>query len=171
MLFNKAKKRYGASPDEPLISIRPMRCCHCVSLFLTTSPDGSGRSGNTRRLTARFNSRRSYRGWQSRLSAFRLASFQSLKTEHFGTKLRSFKIVTSAQSKRSIVCANPVLSVGRRASRQGRIPLSPLNFHLDPPPGSRSLPLGFRARKMFTRKISSGQFRFDFRMTRKMRDT
>ena len=53
------------------------------------------------------------------------------------------------------MCANPVLIVGRRASRQGSIPLSPLNLHLDPPPGSRSLPLGFRARKMFTGKISS----------------
>ena len=28
------------------------------------------------------------------------------------------------------------LIVCRRSSRQGRIPLSPLNFHLDPPPGS-----------------------------------
>jgi len=32
--------------------------------------------------------------------------------------------------------ANPDSIVCRRSSRQGRIPLSPLNFHLDPPPGS-----------------------------------
>jgi len=36
-------------------------------------------------LAIRFNSRCSYRGWQSRPSVFRLVSFQSPKTEHFWT--------------------------------------------------------------------------------------
>ena len=73
------------------------------------------------------------------------------------TKLRWLK----SNGSMSIACANPVLIVGRRASRQGRIPPSPLNLHLDPPPGSRSLLLGFRARRMFTRIKSSIQYRFE----------
>jgi len=44
------------------------------------------------------------------------------------------------RSRANQLRANPVSIVCRRASRQGRIPLLPLNFHLDPPPGSGAFP-------------------------------
>ena len=85
----------------------------------------------------------------------RLILFQSLKTRTFRgqTSLTLKYRWLRSKIKGSIACANPVLIVGRRASRQGRIPLLPLNFHLDPPPGSGSLLVGFRARKMFTEEV------------------
>jgi len=57
---------------------------------------------------------------------------------------------------RGVVRVHRRFDCGRRSPRQGRSALFPFGFHLDPPPGSGELRLGFRARRISFARYRGG---------------